>query len=366
MALSGLDLDRLPQMYGGRLPNDQAPTAPAARGSGERQRIRTSSSRKRPRKGGSDDGDDTDGAAANPAVGALGGIPGLGGTDAASQAVAAAMAAAVAAAAAAAGGNIGLTTQQLMAAAAQAQLSLAASGLNLANIAGNPLGAAPGGTPGGGAPLGGFQALLSGATDSNNTASGLAAALGGAVSAPLSSLAAALGGGAPAGLTPPPLTLPPGTALPPAPIPPAPSAAPAAPLMGVPPPPSGLAAQTEYARNRPRRELAGQRATMGETSESLQLVKPQEFTGQPGSGSPLAQPYTVDMSSWALLAMDFHAHLSNFEVGMGGGRVGGRRVGRGGRGGGAWERGGAGSRGLGGGCGEGGCWAWGEGWQDFG
>ncbi|EFJ51903.1 hypothetical protein VOLCADRAFT_116093 [Volvox carteri f. nagariensis] len=53
---------------------------------------------------------------------------------------------------------------------------------------------------------------------------------------------------------------------------------------------------------------------MGLTSESLQLVKPQEFMGLPGSGAPRSQPYTVDMSTWALMAMDFHAHLSSYEV----------------------------------------------------
>ncbi|GLI69161.1 hypothetical protein VaNZ11_013729, partial [Volvox africanus] len=88
----------------------------------------------------------------------------------------------------------------------------------------------------------------------------------------------------------------------------------APPLMVLPPPPVAAPLQTEYARNRPRRELAGQRAQMGVTSESLQLLKPQEFMGPPGSGAPRSQPYTVDMSTWALLAMDFHAHLSTYEV----------------------------------------------------
>ncbi|GLC51247.1 hypothetical protein PLESTB_000482000 [Pleodorina starrii] len=296
-ALSGLDLDRLPMMYGGRLPDDQAPVIPPPRnasgGGGAEERG------KRPGRGGgpgrkrrkgaaaaggsiSSDGDD-DGSVEPPPL-----------QDPNQAAAAAAVAAAVAAAAAAAGGGVqGITPAQLVAAAAaaaaQAQLAAAAGSLGLpaAAAAANPP-AAPA--------FGSFTALLSGAADGTATAAaappppggagGLAAALQSATStAPLGSLSAALA---------------PALGLPPAAAPPPPAAA--APL------------QTEYARNRPRRELAGQRAQMGVTSESLQLVKPQEFMGVPGSGVARSQPFTVDMSSWALLAMDFHAHLSTYEV----------------------------------------------------
>lgn len=50
--------------------------------------------------------------------------------------------------------------------------------------------------------------------------------------------------------------------------------------------------RTEYARNRPRREV-GQKARLGETTESLELTHLQEFVGPPGSGTPLAQPFSV-------------------------------------------------------------------------
>jgi hypothetical protein len=53
---------------------------------------------------------------------------------------------------------------------------------------------------------------------------------------------------------------------------------------------------TEYARSRPRREGAGQRATqLGSTSESLELVPPVEFLGPVGSGVAGAQPYAVEV-----------------------------------------------------------------------
>ncbi|GIL42678.1 hypothetical protein Vafri_612, partial [Volvox africanus] len=197
-----------------------------------------------------------------------------------------------------------ITPAQLVAAAAaaaaQAQLAAAAGSLGLSGTAPTATVNTPT-APG----FGSFTALLSGAADGLAVAapapsvgpSGLAAALQGATTTgPLGSLSAAL---APA-LAP---------ALAAAPQPPA-----APPLMVLPPPPVAAPVQTEYARNRPRRELAGQRAQMGVTSESLQLVKPQEFMGPPGSGAPRSQPYTVDISTWALLAMDFHAHLSTYEV----------------------------------------------------
>ncbi|GFR41141.1 hypothetical protein Agub_g1790, partial [Astrephomene gubernaculifera] len=249
--------------------------------------------RKGPSAGGSSDGDDDMGVGA-PGVD----VP----TDPSQAAAAAAMAAAVAAAAAAAGGGgmQGFTQAQLMAAAAAAaalpQLAAATGGhLGLAPPAANPP-AAPA--------FGSFTALLSGASD------GGAPAAPPALAGPASSLAAALQAGAPLG----PLTAALAPALQPAlqpqPTlpPPAQQQVPPAPLMALPPPASMANAQTEYARNRPRRENAGQRAHMGVTSESLQLVKPQEF------GAGKTQPYSVDVSSWALMAMDFHAHLSTFEV----------------------------------------------------
>ncbi len=62
--------------------------------------------------------------------------------------------------------------------------------------------------------------------------------------------------------------------------------------------------QTEYARQRPRREGAGGRLAGGSllasTSESTALLRPCSFVGQPGSGAPLAQPF----------AMRMHAHVS--------------------------------------------------------
>eukprot|EP00877_Chromochloris_zofingiensis_P009007 jgi/Chrzof1/435/Cz01g15230.t1 len=72
--------------------------------------------------------------------------------------------------------------------------------------------------------------------------------------------------------------------------------------------------QTEYARNRPRRETAGQRLTLGTTTESLELVKCSEFVGPPGSGAPLSQPFAVDVATEVMIAMEFHAHLSSCEI----------------------------------------------------
>ena len=39
--------------------------------------------------------------------------------------------------------------------------------------------------------------------------------------------------------------------------------------------------------------MALPRNQLGETSESLELLKCAEFVGPPGSGSPLAQPFSV-------------------------------------------------------------------------
>ncbi|KAK9830977.1 hypothetical protein WJX81_004646 [Elliptochloris bilobata] len=71
---------------------------------------------------------------------------------------------------------------------------------------------------------------------------------------------------------------------------------------------------TEYARNRPRREVALPRNQLGETSESLELLKCADFVGPPGSGAPLAQPFSVSVAQEVLLLMDLHAHLSSAEI----------------------------------------------------
>ncbi|KAK9816984.1 hypothetical protein WJX72_007805 [[Myrmecia] bisecta] len=71
---------------------------------------------------------------------------------------------------------------------------------------------------------------------------------------------------------------------------------------------------TEYAKNRPRREAAGPRNTLGHTTESLELCRLVDYVGPPGSGAPLAQPFSVEVSAQVHLLMDFHAHLSNCEI----------------------------------------------------
>jgi len=38
------------------------------------------------------------------------------------------------------------------------------------------------------------------------------------------------------------------------------------------------------------------RNELGETSESLELIKCTDFVGPPGSGAPLAQPFSVAVS----------------------------------------------------------------------
>ena len=50
---------------------------------------------------------------------------------------------------------------------------------------------------------------------------------------------------------------------------------------------------TEYAKNRPRREVQGPRTALGQTSESLELMACENFVGPPGSGAPQAQPFRV-------------------------------------------------------------------------
>lgn len=52
---------------------------------------------------------------------------------------------------------------------------------------------------------------------------------------------------------------------------------------------------TEYARNRPRRDVQGPKAMLGHTTESLELVKCLDFVGPPGCGAPLAQPFQVNV-----------------------------------------------------------------------
>jgi SHAQKYF class myb-like DNA-binding protein len=71
---------------------------------------------------------------------------------------------------------------------------------------------------------------------------------------------------------------------------------------------------TEYAKNRPRRQLPSAKAQLGATTESLDLTLLSEFVGPIAAGAPLSQPFSVSMSPDALLVMDFHAHLSTCEV----------------------------------------------------
>lgn len=66
----------------------------------------------------------------------------------------------------------------------------------------------------------------------------------------------------------------------------------APPELGPPPEP------TEYVKNRPRRET-GKSMALGHTTESLELVKCCEFVGPPGSGAPLAQPFSVEVDAQA-------------------------------------------------------------------
>lgn len=57
---------------------------------------------------------------------------------------------------------------------------------------------------------------------------------------------------------------------------------------------------TEYAKNRPRREIQGPRTALGHTSESLELLKCETFVGPPGSGAPQAQPFRVAVNPQVL------------------------------------------------------------------
>jgi len=79
---------------------------------------------------------------------------------------------------------------------------------------------------------------------------------------------------------------------------------------------------TEYSMNRPRRTLGTGPSHMGDTSESLDLTEVQEFMGPIGAEGGRCQPFAVSISEDAALVMDFHAHLSAYEViGLLGGTV---------------------------------------------
>jgi hypothetical protein len=67
---------------------------------------------------------------------------------------------------------------------------------------------------------------------------------------------------------------------------------------------------TEYARNRPRRDVQGQKAMLGHTTESLELVKCMDFVGPPGSGAPLAQPFQVHVEAQVTGALPLWRHIA--------------------------------------------------------
>ena len=50
---------------------------------------------------------------------------------------------------------------------------------------------------------------------------------------------------------------------------------------------------------------------LGHTSESLELVKCHEFVGPPGSGAPLAQPFSVEVDAQVGLQQDCCIMLSH-------------------------------------------------------
>ena len=82
--------------------------------------------------------------------------------------------------------------------------------------------------------------------------------------------------------------------------------------------PAEPAEPTEYAKNRPRRENAGKNAAKSDfvsaMSGSLRLIPCRDFTGIQGCKSAQSQPFGVEISDEAMVLMDFHAHLSCFEV----------------------------------------------------
>jgi hypothetical protein len=47
---------------------------------------------------------------------------------------------------------------------------------------------------------------------------------------------------------------------------------------------------------------------------AAQMVRCEEYRGAAGGGAQGAQPFSVSVTPAALLAMDFHAHLSDHEV----------------------------------------------------
>ena len=48
--------------------------------------------------------------------------------------------------------------------------------------------------------------------------------------------------------------------------------------------------------------MQGQKAMLGHTTESLELVKCMDFVGPPGSGAPLAQPFQVHVQAQVMHA----------------------------------------------------------------
>lgn len=79
-------------------------------------------------------------------------------------------------------------------------------------------------------------------------------------------------------------------------------------VRGVPPPGQPPFSRTEYWRE--TLETRHQTCSL----LSLQMVTCEEYRGPAGSAAPGAQPFSVAVARSALLAMDFHAHLSQHEV----------------------------------------------------
>eukprot|EP00854_Cymbomonas_tetramitiformis_P003703 gene3703-4640_t len=79
----------------------------------------------------------------------------------------------------------------------------------------------------------------------------------------------------------------------------------------VPPPPP--TEPTEYALNRPRRDMT-QASTYRNASQSLALVPCCRFLGCAGSGLAQAQPFKVEMDPSVAVLMDLHAHMCSNEV----------------------------------------------------
>eukprot|EP00884_Botryococcus_braunii_P019406 jgi/Botrbrau1/6149/Bobra.331_2s0039.1 len=66
--------------------------------------------------------------------------------------------------------------------------------------------------------------------------------------------------------------------------------------------------------NRPRRQTKVPQRLGASLSDLHAMVTCQQYEGVPGSGSRLAQPFEIRVSTAALLMMDFHSHLSLNEV----------------------------------------------------